>query len=670
MAKVSSLVALLCLLYSLLCVDGTEEIAQTPAAVDGQLCARGAGKARLQKRAPDVTWYADNTHAEHQTRFNTLYASGNRIISISVYESPPNVRYAAVWVKRSRPDQVAIHGANRAAFDTWLNSKGAAGYVATAVSVTGPRNSEVYAAVMEKTSGLAWRLISDLTASGFEAREVEQGKNKMILKSVIGYGTAADRRYCGLWHANPNYDKSSWWLSLGVGAYQSFFDVQTTKPYWHPVHVAPSEDQSFSSVFSDTHIGDWQTVHGATLQTIEARNNQYKGQGLALITLQGGGTGPAARFAAIWAATDIPTPRSFSKVGPISGFRSPTVADALDATIQSFMQANGVRQAQLAISKNGNIRMDRAYSWNEQPFRRLTSPSDTFLLASVSKMYVTAAIQALYNSGKLSPSTLVHPLLGLSQPFDARSDSITVKHLVDHAGGYDRGNPEVPATYFDPVFQMRMIANVQGLLGAPASKQDMVDYMYKKRPLQFTPGTMSGVYSNYGYLLLSRVVEKVTGKDYYDYLKTAVLTCPGCSQVYLWTSSANDHRNDKVTQESYETGPSAANPTAALSVAAVFSGDGLYKESCVGPSSLAASASTLVNFVQTHAAYGIGGRRNTARLGSMPGTSSWVESRADNVNFAVLVNTRDWAPNTTAYATWDKLVKVDIPSLLNQNPLS
>ena len=65
--------------------------------------------------------------------------------------------------------------------------------------------------------------------------------------------------------------------------------------------------------------------------------------------------------------------------------------------MQSFMQANAVRAAQLAIAKNGVTKLERAYTWAEDGYR-ITQPSDRFLLASCSKMFLEAAVQSLYDA--------------------------------------------------------------------------------------------------------------------------------------------------------------------------------------------------------------------------------------------------------------------------------
>jgi CubicO group peptidase (beta-lactamase class C family) len=73
-----------------------------------------------------------------------------------------------------------------------------------------------------------------------------------------------------------------------------------------------------------------------------------------------------------------------------------------------------------------------AYTWAE------TQPSDRFLPASCSKIFLAGGVQALYDDKVLKPDTKVYPLLGFSHPADPRSDTITIQQLLDHPGECER----------------------------------------------------------------------------------------------------------------------------------------------------------------------------------------------------------------------------------------
>jgi hypothetical protein len=514
------------------------------------------------------------------------------MISLSVYGQPPNHRYAAVWVQRPAPFYFAIHEASASEYQSFFDRHAPNGYVSTIVTVTGPPAAPIFAGVMEKNGVTNWYQRCGLTNSQYSAELNTAQTNRYILKSFTEYGNPSARLYCGVWYYNDQWDKYTTFVSESSSAYQATFNAETTKPFWRPSYLSVSEDHEISSTFVDTNVGSWVARHGMTASSLQSEYETQKAAGLYIIHLQGGGTGPDTRFAALWAAQDIPTPRTWRVTGSVTGFQNNNAASSqADDFMQAFMKANGVRQAQFAVGKNGNLLLQKGYSWSEAT-RHTTMASDVFLLASVSKAFVPATVQTLYDSQKLAPSTKVYPLLGYPNTPDPRLQEITVDHLLNHYGGLN-----VTKSGFDPTYRMREIAAARNTGPNPATIKDIVDYM-SLYTLDYNPGA-GYAYSNYGYLLLSYVVEHVTGMAYYDYLSSAVLT-PGGYDVRKWPTSPSAHVNDPITQESKYTGLNAATPQSQIPIAYIFGGDGMYKDNCYGPAALAASATTVVAFIHSH----------------------------------------------------------------------
>ncbi|KAI9809202.1 MAG: hypothetical protein M1825_002493 [Sarcosagium campestre] len=594
-----------------------------------------------RREVPSWQWYIDVDSKTHQRNVEKWSADGFRMISISVYGSPSDARYAAVWVQRTGPDFLTLHDSNRTNFRKWIDEKKDQGYIPTLLAVTGPRNSSLHAGVIEKISDVRWTQACDMDFSEMIVSTNANVDVNLYPNAFRQYGTANDPRYCAIWHANAENDRFTWAFQQTAADYNNTREAQMTKPYFHPEYLSTSEDQKISSLYTDSYVGKWAASTSLSSGELKSKIDEKSKEGLYLFNLQGFGNGNDARFSAIWAEFGSATRRVWTNTGQSAGIGATQVAE-VDEMMKRFMQATGARQAQMAASKNGTLFLDRAYTWSEAPYRPTTSTSDTFLLASVSKLFCSAAIQTLYDSGELSPTAKAYDVLGMSSPNDTRADSITIAQLVNHTAGYDN---QVGDKY-DPAFNMRTIAQRQSNGTRPATMQDVVDYMYQHRALDFDPGARYA-YSNYGYLLLSRVVEYVTGRDYYDYLQDKVFgSCQGshCDEIRRWATSASSHQNDSVIQESRLSGLSALEPRKFAIVPCVYGGDGMYKESGYGVASLAASARMIVQFVENHASWGIGGRRYGSRWGSMEGVSTWVESQPDRIDWAVTVNTRSW-PN-------------------------
>jgi CubicO group peptidase (beta-lactamase class C family) len=594
--------------------------------------------------------YHGVTAAQHQTHFNKLSAEGYRMISLSVYGDPGDAHYAAVWVQRSGPAWVAVHGVDANGYQGFFNNWTAKGYAPVIVSATGPANKAIFAAVFEQGVAGGWLARHGMTAGpathagtidNFNQTAVNQ---RLMIRSVAIYGTPSDRRYAAVWHPNPIYVK--WRLNDAdlAANYQKTFNADTQLPGYglhgyRAAYVALSSDHTYCSVFKDDVVGEWYARHGLTSKEYQAEFDKQTKAGFYPICVQGGGSGGGTRYAAIFAKRDQPLPREWT----VTGAAVPALA-GFDHIMQTFMQANGVRAAQLVLAKNGATKFSRAYTWAEAGYR-VTQPSDRFLLASCSKMFLEAAVQSLYDAKKLDPGQKVYPLLGFSGPLDPRSDSITIQQLIDHTGGYDDDPPSKGGSGFDPTYAMRDIAVALGMT-QPVKKLDVARYMYKKYKLDRDPGAQYH-YSNYGFLLAGAVVEHVTGMAYADYVKSALLAPASITEVKVISTRAAGRTNDEAIAEDPGLGLDPVDLASTLLIPSVYGGDGEINEVGDPNDGMGASAHALTQFIHTHAVWGNGPRAaGAARSGSTPGASSWAESRNDGVDWAYVLNTRDWPPNT------------------------
>lgn len=587
--------------------------------------------------------YHGVTAQQHQSKFNELAAQGYRMISLSVYGEPAQAQYAAVWVQRPGSAWVAVHGVNAEGYQTFFNNWTAKGYVPVLVSGTGQIGNAVFAAVFEQGIPGAWMARHGMPAGPEANAGTFQNLNKvaraqrMMLRSVAIYGSATDRRYMAVWHANPTNVKWHAHPSDTGESYQDAFNSEIQLPGYHlsgyrPAHVAVSSDHMYCSLFKDDVVGPWVARHGMSAADYQAEFDRQKAAGLYPICVQGGGQGADIRYAAIFAKQDQPVARQWS----VSGVAVPNLA-GLDHAMQTFMQMHGVRAAQLAVAKNGMMRLSRAYTWAEAGYK-MTQPSDRFLLASCSKMFLAAAVQSLYDVKLLTPTTAVYPLLGFSGPADARSDTITMQQLLDHTAGYD---DSPTGSNYDPTYNMRQIA-LDMNLGRPVTKLDIARYMYGRK-LDFAPGT-NNKYSNYGYLLAGAVVEKITGKSYFDYVRSTLLQPAGIVEVEVFPTAAAKRSAHDAIAEDEGLGRSPIDLMSNRLVPAVYGGCGEINEVGDPNAGMGGSAHAMVQFIHLHAVWGHGPRApGAARSGSTPGASTLAVSRADGVDWAYTLNTRDWA---------------------------
>ncbi|HUR83080.1 MAG TPA: serine hydrolase domain-containing protein [Thermoanaerobaculia bacterium] len=199
--------------------------------------------------------------------------------------------------------------------------------------------------------------------------------------------------------------------------------------------------------------------------------------------------------------------------------------DQLASTLLTKYQVAG---GAIAVARNGQLVFARGYGYANKATGELMQPDSQFRIASLSKPITSAAILLLMQRGKLTLDQRVFDILSYQplpgESVDPRLATITIRHLLEHSGGWNRD------TTFDPMFLPVTIAAATGT-PAPATPDSIIRYMMGK-PLQFNPGSAYN-YSNFGYLLLGRVIETISGQPYEKFVREQVLTPSGaaCMQI-------------------------------------------------------------------------------------------------------------------------------------------
>jgi CubicO group peptidase (beta-lactamase class C family) len=239
----------------------------------------------------------------------------------------------------------------------------------------------------------------------------------------------------------------------------------------------------------------------------------------------------------------------------VTGQANPDLAD-FDDMMLSFLAKHNVPGAALAVTRDGMLVYSRGFGMADQAGPVL--PRALFRIASISKPITAAAILKLIEEGKLKQDDRAFALLKL-QPFlpmgrkrDPRLKDITVRQLLQHTGGWDRDKS------FDPMFRSVDIAKAFKT-PPPAKPETIIRYMLGQ-PLDFTPGERYA-YSNFGYCVLGRIIEKVSGQTYEDYVKKHVLAPLGIQTPRLGKTLLSGRARGEVTYHDKGTGPSvfAAN---------------------------------------------------------------------------------------------------------------
>ncbi len=208
--------------------------------------------------------------------------------------------------------------------------------------------------------------------------------------------------------------------------------------------------------------------------------------------------------------------------------RKISVADAFDREIEKFMEIRKVPGGALAVVKDRHLIYARGYGWADRENGIRVRPDSLFRIASVSKPITAVAVLRLVEAKRLDLDARAFELLRFSTLLepekkpDTRLGKITIRQLLQHTGGWDRDKS------FDPMFRSRIIARAVGE-PAPATSLAIIRYMLGQ-PLDFDPGARFA-YSNFGYCVLGRVIEKLADQPYETFVQQNILAPIGIKRM-------------------------------------------------------------------------------------------------------------------------------------------
>lgn len=219
-----------------------------------------------------------------------------------------------------------------------------------------------------------------------------------------------------------------------------------------------------------------------------------------------------------------------------------TALAGLDRKVEAFMAEWQLKGVSLAVMRNDSLLYAKGYGWADEAAQIRMEPYNILRLASVSKLVTATGIMVLQDEGKLSIRDKVFGEGGIlaDEPYsksirDANYYKITVEDLLRHKGGFVAGAN-------DPMFSTRNIMSSYGLTEAPDNDK-LLECVLKRR-LGFMPGTTES-YSNLGYLILSKVIEKASGKPYEDFITEKVFRPSGIEGFRI----ANNYYREKYENE-------------------------------------------------------------------------------------------------------------------------
>lgn len=313
----------------------------------------------------------------------------------------------------------------------------------------------------------------------------------------------------------------------------------------------------------------------------------------------------------------------------------------IDSVIQAAMTKYAVPGASLAISKDGRLVYTKGYGLSNKTTSESATPSTRFRIASTTKPMTATGVMILVQAGKINldgkvfgPSSILGTTY-TSKPKDSRINNITVRQLLAHTSGFWTNDAN------DPIY-----------MPASYSQSQLITTSLQTRRLQSNPGSRYS-YSNFGYIILGRVIEKVTGQTYTTWMNANVFAPSGITNMQLaGTTLAERAANEAVYYSSY--GNPYSYSLARVDAAGGYIGtatdlvrfgvrmDGLATPAdLVNSSTLNLMTTATPQSITAGAYYGLGWTLNGQtwlHIGNTWGTAAMIVRQPDGYTWAILEN--------------------------------
>jgi D-alanyl-D-alanine carboxypeptidase len=215
--------------------------------------------------------------------------------------------------------------------------------------------------------------------------------------------------------------------------------------------------------------------------------------------------------------------------------RQPDSILGVDSVVVPFMVNYHIPGLSLAVAKDGKLIYAKGYGYADLSTKEEVTKNSLFRIGQISQTITAIAVMRLIQEGRLSLEEKVFGENGIlgkkygTVPYASGITEITVNELLHHTCGGWSGRDDY---INDPRFRDTSI-----------SREQLLNWTLENVPLRNKPGTQYG-FSNFGYFVLGRVIEKVTGQSYFEFVKDSILRLTGISDMQLTGGFDNKKKNE------------------------------------------------------------------------------------------------------------------------------
>jgi len=306
---------------------------------------------------------------------------------------------------------------------------------------------------------------------------------------------------------------------------------------------------------------------------------------------------------------------------------------------ETFMKAHSVPGLSVAVAHNGQLGYEQGFGFANASKLEKVTPAHLFRIASVTKPLTSVTIFDLVERGRLKLKDLVFGPEGILRndfggpEYKRGVAEIRIQHLLTHTGG------GWPNDGTDPMFR-----------NPDMNHEQLIRWAIADVLLTHTPGEHYA-YSNFGYCVLGRVIEKVTRQPYERYVRETILTRCGVTGMRIAGNTLAERAPEEVVY--YGQNPYTMNvrrmdshggwlATAADLVRFAIHVDGFATVPDILQEQSIREMTTPTAANNGYAkGWAVNSAQNWWHGGSLPGTTSLMVRTSKGLCWAALANTRE-----------------------------
>jgi CubicO group peptidase (beta-lactamase class C family) len=305
---------------------------------------------------------------------------------------------------------------------------------------------------------------------------------------------------------------------------------------------------------------------------------------------------------------------------------------AMDGVVTAFLQAHDIPGMSVAVGHEAQLLHAKGYGMADRDRGEKVTPAHLFRIASVSKPITSVAIYQLIEQGKLrlddpvfGPGSILGEDFG-APPYQPHVAGIHLRHLLTHTAGGWRNDGN------DPMFRDRAMDHRQ-----------LIAWTLAHAPLTNPPGEKYA-YSNFGFCVVGRIVEKVTGRPYEQHVHEAVLRRCGVDDMRIAGNTLAERVPGEVVY--YGGNPYDMNVRRMDSHGGwLATATDLFRFAShldiLQPNSIAAMTTGTTANPQYASGWAVNKVPNWWHTGSLPGTTTILVRTASGFRWAALLNARE-----------------------------